>query len=66
MTSRRHASQPGYPIRSGGWSLRALALLAVALAAIASGCIYNYDPRDSSYVGPDQHVAFAMPARLAV
>jgi hypothetical protein len=66
MTSRRHATQPSSRISAGGWSLRALALLAVAFAAIASGCIYNYDPRDSSYVGPQQRDAFVLPAHIAV
>jgi hypothetical protein len=28
--------------------LAALALLSLLAGAIASGCIYNYDPRDSS------------------
>ena len=66
MTSRRHALQPASRIGADGWSVRTLALLAIALAAIASGCIYNYDPRDSSYVAPAQHAAFAMPTRIAV
>jgi len=30
--------------------LAALALLSLLVGAIASGCIYNYDPRDSSRV----------------
>lgn len=66
MTSRRQATKPRPRIGADGRSVRALALLAVALAAIASGCIYNYDPRDSSYAGPDQRDASDLPTHIAV